>query len=46
MKSAGVTFTEPDREEFKKVSWSVTEKLGRGVWGDDLYAKIVAIGQE
>lgn len=46
MKAAGVTFTEPDREEFKKVLWPVTEKLGRGVWGDDLFAKIVAIGQE
>ncbi len=45
MEQAGVTFTYPDREEFKRALWPVTERLGKGIWGDALFEKIVDIGQ-
>lgn len=45
MKKEGVTFTYPDKAEFKKALWGVTERLGKDRWGDEIYEKIVAIGQ-
>lgn len=45
MEKAGVTFTYPDLEEFKQALWPVTERLGKGIWGEELFNKIVEIGQ-
>lgn len=46
MKEAGITFTYPDKAEFIEATQPVRDKLGTGIWGEDLYQKIVEIGQQ
>jgi tripartite ATP-independent transporter DctP family solute receptor len=46
MKEAGVTFTYPDKTEFIEATQPVRDKLGTEVWGNELYKRIVEIGQQ
>ena len=46
MEAAGVTFTYPDKKPFIEATQKVRDKLGTKIWGEDLYKKIVAIGQK
>jgi tripartite ATP-independent transporter DctP family solute receptor len=46
MKAAGVTFTYPDKAPFIEATQPVRDKLGAGVWGDELYQRIVEMGKE
>jgi TRAP-type C4-dicarboxylate transport system substrate-binding protein len=46
MKAAGVTFTYPDKAEFIEATQPVRDKLGAGIWGDELYQRIVEIGKQ
>ncbi|MEM7021075.1 MAG: TRAP transporter substrate-binding protein [Pseudomonadota bacterium] len=46
MKEAGVTFTYPDKAEFIEATQPVRDKLGTGIWGDELYQRIVEMGQQ
>jgi tripartite ATP-independent transporter DctP family solute receptor len=46
MKEAGVTFTYPDKAEFIEATQPVRDKLGGGIWGDELYQRIVEMGQQ
>ena len=46
MKEAGVTFTYPDKAEFIEATQPVRDKLGTGIWGEELYQRIVEMGQE
>jgi len=46
MTEAGVTFTYPDKAEFIEATQPVRDKLGAGVWGDELYQRIVEMGKE
>jgi tripartite ATP-independent transporter DctP family solute receptor len=41
MEEAGVTVTEPDRAPFREATAPVREKLGKEVWGEETYQKIV-----
>jgi tripartite ATP-independent transporter DctP family solute receptor len=46
MKEAGITFTYPDKAEFIEATQPVRDKLGTEVWGEELYKRIVEIGQQ
>ena len=46
MEAAGVTVTHPDKTPFMEATQSVRDNLGKGVWGEDVYNQIVAIGKE
>lgn len=46
MEKAGVTFTYPDKKPFIEATQKVRDKLGTKMWGEELYKKIVAIGQK
>ena len=46
MQAAGVTVTYPDKAEFIEATQGVRDSLGKGIWGDETYAKIVEIGQQ
>ena len=46
MEAAGVTVTYPDKAEFIEATQGVRDSLGKGIWGDETYAKIVEIGQQ
>jgi TRAP-type transport system periplasmic protein len=46
MEKAGITFTYPDKKEFMEATQPVRDKLGKKRWGEDLYKKIVEIGQK
>jgi tripartite ATP-independent transporter DctP family solute receptor len=46
MKEAGVTFTYPDKAEFIEATQPVRDKLGAGIWGEELYQRIVEMGQQ
>jgi len=46
MEAAGVTVTYPDKAEFIAATEGVRQSLGKEVWGDELYEKIVEIGQK
>lgn len=46
MKDAGVTFTYPDKAEFIEATQPVRDKLGTEVWGEELYKRIVEMGQQ
>ena len=46
MKAAGLTITYPDKAEFEKATQVVRDKLGKERWGEELYMKIVEIGQK
>jgi len=46
MKEAGVTFTYPDKAPFIEATQPVRDKLGAGIWGDELYQRIVEMGKE
>ncbi len=42
----GITVTYPDKEEFRKASQVVRDTLGKKMWGEGTYQKIVEIGQK
>ena len=44
MEHAGVVVTRPDKRPFIEATQSVRDRLGRRVWGDEVYRQIVAIG--
>jgi tripartite ATP-independent transporter DctP family solute receptor len=46
MKKAGIAITYPDKEEFRKASQVVRDTLGKKMWGEETYKKIVEIGQK
>ena len=46
MKKTGITVTYPDKEEFRKASQVVRDTLGKKMWGEETYKKIVEIGQK
>ena len=46
MENKGIVITKPDLAPFIKVTEPVREKLGKKVWGEDVYNYIKAIGQE
>lgn len=46
MKEAGLTFTYPDKAEFIEATQPVRDKLGTDVWGEELYQRIVEMGQQ
>lgn len=46
MEAAGVTVTRPDKAPFIKATAAVRDELGRKIWGEEIYRKIVRIGQE
>jgi len=46
MKAAGLTITYPDKKEWHAATQSVRDELGKKTWGEELYKKIVAIGQK
>ncbi|MGP4105936.1 TRAP transporter substrate-binding protein [Virgibacillus sp. L01] len=45
MKESGVEFIDPDIEAFKEATQVVRDNLGKEVWGEEVYNKIVEIGQ-
>jgi tripartite ATP-independent transporter DctP family solute receptor len=46
MEEAGITFTYPDKAEFIQATQPVRDKLGTEIWGEELYKRIVEIGQQ
>jgi TRAP-type transport system periplasmic protein len=46
MKEAGVNFTYPDKAPFIEATQPVRDKLGTEVWGEELYKRIVEMGQQ
>lgn len=46
MEAAGVTVTYPDKKPFMEATQKVRDKLGKKMWGDELYMQIVEIGQK
>lgn len=46
IEKAGVEFIEPDIEAFDKATQSVRDKLGKKLWGDEVYQQVVEMGKE
>jgi TRAP-type transport system periplasmic protein len=45
LESAGVTFIDPDIDEFREATQSVRDSLGKEMWGEEVYQQIVEMGQ-
>ena len=45
MKAAGVAITRPEKAPFIEATAAVRDELGRKVWGEEIYRKIVKIGK-
>lgn len=46
LEEVGITFVDPDIEKFKEATQSVRDELGKELWGEEDYQKIVEMGQE
>lgn len=46
MEATGVTVTYPDKQPFMEATQKVRDKLGKKMWGDELYMEIVEIGRK
>lgn len=45
LEAAGVTFIEPDIDAFREATQEVRDRLGKEVWGEEVYQQIVEMGQ-
>lgn len=45
MEAAGVTITYPDKAPFIEATQSVRDDLGKGIWGEETYQRIVEMGK-
>lgn len=46
MKKSGIIFTFPDKKPFMEATQKVRDELGKKMWGEELYKKIVEIGSK